>query len=245
MYISDKHLPLAVIERELEFVMLDTPAHRRPETLAVGVRAAKHAGAAAARLAALTGMSRQAVYDALGRDTPHLPSGLELVIAASLAGSAQTPASLAGLLKVPIAELAPVIEHLVHDHLVKVATADDNTQVLLGGERAEASFRRHLEDRRWVRLERYSVYARLAEGETAGMREAAPRVLGAGQFAILPKGVASHVRTDELAFAVGAADRREALETAQALWTQIRKSSGLPLTDLPLADIIDPVRRAA
>src|SRR4051812_42606000 len=96
MYAPDERLPLAVLERELEFVMLDTPVSKRPDTLAVYVRAAKHAGAGVARLAALTGLSRQAIYDALKRRPSGLPRDTEFVIAASIAKNAQTPESLAG-----------------------------------------------------------------------------------------------------------------------------------------------------
>lgn len=236
---------MAVLERELEFVMLDAPANARADALAVGARAAKRVGAGPARLSALTGLSRQAIYDALKRRPSRLPRDMEFVIAAYLAKHAETPESLAGLLAVSVDELRPVLAELERRRMIKVAVAGDRTQVLLAGERASEELRMRLEERRWVHLERFSVYARLADGERHNIRAAASEILGDAHFAILNKGIAHHVTTDELAFAVGAESRREALETAQELWRQVREAAGLPFSFLPLADIIDPVRRAA
>src|SRR4051794_9819590 len=91
MYVPDEELPMAVLERELEFTILDASRSERADALAVLARAAKRAGAGPARLAALTGLSRQAIYDALKRRPSRLPRDVEFVVAASIAKHAETP----------------------------------------------------------------------------------------------------------------------------------------------------------
>jgi hypothetical protein len=190
-------------------------------------------------------LSRQAVYDALKRKPIGPAREMRFLIAATILKNAQTPESLAGLLALPRSDVEPVIAELVRGRVLKIAVANDDTQVLLPGDRALDALRARLDDRRWVRLERFSVYVRLGKAETAKVGAAATKILGSEHFAILQKGIASHVVTDELAFGVRADDRRQALETAQALWRQIRGAADLPPAALPLADIIDPVRPAA
>jgi hypothetical protein len=245
MYFSDDDLPLRVLERELEFMILESSPSDRPNELAIGLRAAKHAGASASRLAALTGLSRQAIYDNLKRRPTGPGRDMRYVIGATILKGAQTPRSLADLLAVPWHDLEDTVAGLRGRQILKNAVAPDGASVFLRGDRAVDALREHLEDRRWVQLERYSMYLALADAEVSAVGRAAEEVLGAQRFTIIRKGTASHIVTDELAFGVAADERRDALATAQSLWEQIRGVAGLAAAPAVIADVIDPVRRAA
>jgi len=245
VHFAENDIPLAVLERELEFTMLESLPADRPNELAIGLRAAKYAGASASRLAALTGLSRQAIYDNLKRRPSAPGRDMRYVIGATVLKGAQTPQNLADLLALPWQDLEDTVADLLRRQILKNAVADDGTTVLLHGDRSVTALREHLEDRRWVQLERYSIYVRLADPEVPAVGIAAEEVLGSQHFTIIRKGTASHIVTDELAFGVAADERRAALATAQSLWSQIRDVADLAAAPAVVADVIDPVRRSA
>lgn len=242
--ISDTELPLAAVKAELMFLMVDTPAGARSDTLAAPLRVARHLGAGPVVLASLTGLSRQAVHAALKRRTVRLSSDAGLTVVAAIARGPETPTSVAGILGVDEHELLPVINRLERAGLLKSGSAG-GTRVLLPGEGAESWLRERLDYHRWVRIDQFSVYLRLDPMERQSVADAAASVLGAGNFTVLPAGIANHVRTDELAFGVAAGSQRDAVVLAKSLWDEIRSYAELAATQLPLAEILDPAVRVS
>jgi hypothetical protein len=238
---ENKALGRATLEHLLQLVVSDAPPGQRIELLAVPARAAKHAGVGAAAQAALTALSRQSIYDALRLRPAPMPDHADIVVAATIAQGAQTSESLAGLLGVDRSELGRLVQTMGREGSLRLG----GDSLVLLGDAAPVAMRRWLEQYRWVHLDRYSVYIVVADGEQQKLIEAAEQVIGRDFFALLREGLASAVVTDELALAVGANDRREALEKAHELWDAIRLRADLPRAVMRVADVADPRRHTA
>lgn len=230
-----------VIRRELEFVMLE----RRPSDgreLAVLIRAAAVVGLKVSQVMSVTGLSRQGVAVVKKREDGHLPAEVTPYVLTALCLAIEPDVEqLSEQLNVDYRGLEVDLDTLFQRGWLEHSNGFYVRPTAKGVEALDL----RLEHRRYVELDKYSVYIALRDGERSQIEAGAHQVFPTPtEWVVIPAGTARLVTTDELAFSVSAESRRHSIQTAQQTWQEVLEAAGMdPQRQMQLADLIEPVRR--
>lgn len=216
---------------------------------AVLIGPARAAGATVDAVAAALGISKPALYDLQRRRGG--PAHLTLLVLTRLgAAGALTAVQLAGMIELPSADVEGELRDLHDREIVKKAmayypgdAASDTATYWRLTQRGERELRALVERLGHPELRRYSAYLELADGERAGLEDAASKRLGTTDYAILTPEVTNitkRIRVPELAFTIWAPDAGTAEVQALELFAELLADAGLPArSTVVMAALID------
>lgn len=204
------------------------------------VRTALAAGLSPAEINRVSGLGRQTIYN-LSRQPASAAAATDLrlqLLALVAARPGLNTADLAAGLSLETDDLKRLIDGLKRSGYLEAA---DGSWILSSTGRDFLTDAELEQERRRLYPQAWTMYLRIAESEVSLIGAAAERVSGRNGAEVLSASVAPSVMAGpELAIVTEALDQRDALETVQEIYSEIREEAGLQPALAAIALIIEP-----